>query len=754
MKMDINESHGPALPVSGPRKTDPPPRAERLAMIRPSAADRGVCLLSVPGLRCGGCVAAVERALAELPHVVSARANLTLKQVRVVLARADDDPLPVLERLDALGHEAHPIEADREADTKGEGPGLLRAMAVAGFGAMNVMLLSVAVWSGADGAMRETFHLISGLIALPVVAYAGQPFFWSALSALKARRLNMDVPIALAILLAVALSLFETARGGEEVFFDAAVTLLFFLLTGRYLDQLMRDRARSAVMGLARLAPKGALRLRADGGREWLPKEAIAPGMRLVVAAGERLPVDARIRRGTTDLDRSIVTGEAMPLSAGPGMDLEAGTLNLTGEIEVEVLRAADASFLAEMMRMLGAAEGGRGGYVRIADRAARLYAPVVHLLALLTFMGWLWVTRDWQASAFVAISVLIITCPCALGLAVPVAHVVAAGRLMREGVLMKDGAALERLAEIDRALFDKTGTLTTGTPRIAGGPEDADDRAVARALALRSRHPAARAIAGQLDAFELTAEAVAEHPGLGVEGVVRGRRARLGRASWVAKIAAGPRPETGPAFAIEGQKARMFDLHETLRPAAREAVAELKAAGLPVALLSGDAGERAARIAALAGIDEVHHGATPAQKVAHLDALRNAGHRALMVGDGLNDAAALAAAHVSMAPASASEAGRTAADFVILRDGLDAVPATYGLARATARIVRQNFALAIAYNCIAIPLAMAGLVTPLLAALAMSGSSILVIGNALRLNGRLAPPKARPEPQALMMPA
>ena len=754
MKLDNDESHGPATPASGRWITDPRSRAERQTMVRPAAAGQGSCLLSVPGLRCGGCVAAVERSLAELPQVVSARANLTLKQVRVILARADDDPLPILEKLEALGHEVHPVEADPQADPKGDGPGLLRAMAVAGFGAMNVMLLSVAVWAGADGVMRETFHLISGLIALPVVAYAGQPFFRSALSALKARRLNMDVPIALAILLAVALSLFETARGGDEVFFDAAVTLLFFLLTGRYLDQLMRDRARSAVTGLAKLAPKGAMRLLADGGQEWLPKEEIAPGMLLIVAAGERLPVDARIRHGATDLDRSIVTGEAMPVSAGPGTDLEAGTLNLTGEIEVEVLRPSSASFLAEMMRMLGAAEGGRGNYVRIADRAARLYAPVVHLLALVTFAGWLWATRDWQASAFVAISVLIITCPCALGLAVPVAHVVAAGRLMREGVLMKDGAALERLAEIDCALFDKTGTLTTGMPRIAEGPNHAEERAIAKALAQRSRHPAARAIAAQIDAPAMTADDVTEHPGLGVEGMVQGRRARLGRATWVAEIATGPRPETGPAFAIEGQPARMFDLDETLRPAARDAVAALKATGLPVALLSGDGDVRAARVAAITGIDEVHHGATPAQKVALLDGLRDRGHCTLMVGDGLNDAAALAAAHVSMAPASASEAGRTAADFVILRETLDAVPATYGLARATARIVRQNFALAIAYNCIAIPLAMAGLVTPLIAALAMSGSSILVIGNALRLNGRLALPKARPEPQALMMPA
>ena len=735
--MNLNfDQHTPAA--------DERARAERQAVVRPTLEGQGVCLLSLPGLRCGGCVAKVEHTVGALPDVVSARANLTLKQLRVTLAGATDDPAPVLDALATLGHDAQLLDLDRPALTQeASSARLLRAIAVAGFGAMNIMLLSVAVWSGASGTLRDTFHMISALIALPVVAYAGQPFFSSALGALRARRLNMDVPIALAVVLALALSLFETARGGEEVFFDAAVTLLFFLLTGRYLDQLMRDRAS-----------KGAMLRAPDGGQVWRPVEEIVPGMMLVVAAGERLAVDARIRQGATDLDRSIVTGESMPVAAGPGCDLEAGTLNLTGEIEVEVLRPAATSFLAEMMRMLGAAESGRGGYVRIADRAARLYAPVVHLLALVTFAGWLWVTRDWQASAFVAISVLIITCPCALGLAVPVAHVVAAGRLMRDGVLMKDGAALERLAEIDRVVFDKTGTLTTGLPRVGAGPESLEERAIVRALAERSRHPAARAIATQIDAAPVKAEKVSEYPGLGVEGVVLGRRVRLGRLSWVAEIAAGLMPETGPAFAVEGQKASGFELDETLRLAAREAVADLEAAGLPVALLSGDGEARVARVAAEIGIAEVHHDATPADKVTLLEGLRDAGHRPLMVGDGLNDAAALAAAHVSMAPASASEAGRTAADFVILRDRLDAVPATVLVARATARIVRQNFALAIAYNCIAIPLAMAGLVTPLIAALAMSGSSILVIGNALRLNGRLALPKARPEPQALMMPA
>ena len=684
--------------------------------------------------------------MGEHPDIVSARVNLTLRRVSLTLRHADTDPSSVLDALAALGYPAQPIEAadGDAAPANRAGRDLLRAVAVAGFGTMNVMLLSVAVWSGADGTTRDTFHLVSALIAIPVVAYAGQPFFRSALAALRSGRFNMDVPIALAVLLALALSLYETSRGGDEVFFDAAVTLLFFLLTGRYLDQLMRERARSAATGLARLAPKGAMVLQPGGTIDWTPLDAVAPGSVIHVGPGERVPVDARILNGNTDLDRSLVTGEAMPVAAGPGARLEAGTLNITGSIQATVLRAAEDSFLAEMTRMLAAAESGRGAYVRIADRAARLYAPVVHLLALATFVGWVLATDDWQVSIFVAVSVLIITCPCALGLAVPVAHVVAAGRLMREGILMKDGSALERLAEIDRAVFDKTGTLTSGLPQVTEGPRGAAEQAAAKALALASTHPAAGAVGRFLPGSPADVHDVAEVPGFGVEGIVGGRRARLGRGAWVAEIAAGT-PVDGPAFAFEGGPAASFALSERLRPGARAAVASLVASGVPVAMLSGDGADRVGRIAAEVGIKTVRHGATPAEKIAYLDALRRGEHRALMVGDGLNDTAALAAAHVSMAPSTASDAGRTAADFVFLRDGLDAVPTAYEVSRATARVVRQNFGLAVVYNAVAIPLAVAGLVTPLIAALAMSGSSILVIANALRLD-RPRVNRARPD--------
>jgi len=707
---------------------------------------RGQCVLSIPDLRCGGCVATIERALNARPDVASARVNLTLKQGVVTFVNADTDPTAAICALALLGYPAIPADVAQsdEDDTDNIGRGLLRAIAVAGFGAMNIMILSVAVWSGAAGETRDTFHLISALIAIPVVAYAGQPFFRSALQALRVGRLNMDVPIAVAVILALALSLVETMRGGEQAFFDAAVTLLFFLLSGRYLDHLMRERARSAVSGLARLSPRGAMLRQSDGNLTYVPLSAIAPGAIIAIGPDERVPVDVQIISGSTDLDRSLVTGEALPVAAGFGDTLEAGTLNLTGAVEAEVLRSADESFLAQMMRMQSEAETGRGTYVRIADRAARLYAPVVHLLALATFIGWVIATGDWHTSAFVAISVLIITCPCALGLAVPVAHVVASGRLMRMGILMKDGSALERLADIDRVVFDKTGTLTMGTSAVGFGPDDPALRTAAKALALKSVHPAARAIALSIAELPCQLDDAIEVPGFGVAGCIGGRAVRLGRADWVADISVHAKGRASPVFAFADGPAMSFDLTEALRPGAVDAIKSFAAAGIPVAMLSGDIAARANSIANQLDIADVKSSKTPADKIAALNAMRNDGFRALMVGDGLNDAAALAAAHVSMAPSSASDAGRTAADFIFLRDGLDAVPAAWRMARDTSRIVRQNFALAIAYNCIAIPLAMAGLVTPLIAAIAMSASSLLVIGNALRLN-RAAKPGQTP---------
>ena len=454
---------------------------------------------TVPDMHCAGCIGKIERGLAKLEHVTRVRANLSLKRVTVVWDRNNGSATEIDRTLSQLGFE-HSIFDFEETSSGGDGQrgrDLLLALAVAGFASANIMLLSVSVWSGANEETAQLFHLISGLIAVPTVAYSGQPFFKSAWTALRAMRMNMDVPISLAVILALLMSLYESLTGGSEAYFDAAVTLLFFLLIGRYLDHLMRQKARGAVEQLARMSSRGAIHIDENGEASFLPTSEIQKGMRLRLKPGERFPVDGQVVMGATDIDRSLVTGESDHVSVGVGELIEAGALNLTGMIDIKATSTAEDSFLAEMHKMMEVAENGRNQYVRIADRMAQIYAPAVHLLALVTFLLWMFVSGgDFHTSIYYAIAVLIITCPCALGLAVPVAHVVGANRLMRQGVMMRDGSALERLAEIDTVVFDKTGTLTSGSPtviRMKNYNESNDG--LYKALSACSSHPFSKAI-------------------------------------------------------------------------------------------------------------------------------------------------------------------------------------------------------------------------------------------------------------------
>lgn len=686
--------------------------------------------LSVPTVHCGACIQTVEKALIRLEGVESARVNLSGK--RVAIKWRDGKVPSFAQALDAAGYPSHLYlpEANGRDKVLGE---LIRAVAVAGFAAGNIMLLSVSVWSGADGATRDLFHWISALIALPALAYAGRIFYSSAWNALRHGRMNMDVPIAIGVSLAYALSFYETLNHGEHAYFDAAVTLLFFLLIGRTLDHVMRERARSAVAGLARLTPAGAMVRDDDGSRRYLPVAEIEPGMSVLIAAGERVPVDGRIVEGETELDRALVTGESAPQRAVTGDEVQAGVLNLGRPVTVLASAAAKDSFLAEMVRMMEAAEGGRARYRRIADRASSMYAPVVHLAAFLTFLGWMAATGDWHRAVTIAIAVLIITCPCALGLAVPIVQVVAARRLFEEGIMVRDGSALERLAEADRALFDKTGTVTTGDPVLSNADDIAGaDLAVAAALASHSRHPYSRAItAAGKGAWPQLSE-VEELPGSGIEGFDGASRWRLGRAAWA--LAGKHEGISGTVLSRDGLLVAQFRFAERLRPDAANAIAWLGESGVDVELLSGDKAEAVEAIAKQLAVPAFHSGMLPADKTDRLAELAGEGHRTLMVGDGLNDAPALAAAHVSMAPATAADVGRNAADFVFLRDSLDAVPAAIKTARQAGKLIRQNFALAIGYNVVAVPIAIFGYVTPLIAAIAMSLSSVIVIANAMRL--------------------
>lgn len=704
---------------------------------------RKTIVLSIANMNCGSCVSKIERNLMGFEDIHSARANLTLKRVTVEIDDDLDDQV-LIARLQALSFSAYQIDdPNAMKSTDDRARRLLWAMAVAGFGSANIMLLSVSSWSGAEGATRDLFHMISGFIAVPVVMFSGQPFFQSALSALKNRSVNMDVPISLAVLLSLGMSIFETFNGAKDVYFDAAVMLLFFLLIGRYLDQLMRARARNAVQSLSHYAAKHATELLPDGTLRKVDVGDIEIGMMLRLFPGSRVPADCRIVDGQTDLDRSMVTGESEAIRATIGDTLEGGILNLTGAVDAIVEKPAEQSFLAEVTRLLDAAENGRGHYTSIADRMARIYTPAVHMLALTAFIGWMvWTGGDWHHSLLIAISVLIVTCPCALGLAVPVAHVVAASRLFANGILMRDGSALERLSEIDAVAFDKTGTLTTGMHVIDFGGLLQKDRAVLKALVMRSTHPASVAVADFLgNIAPVIISNFTEHPGLGCEAVYQGKQVRLGRADWVGAAAG-----SGTCFAIEGEAVVPFTFAETLREGANATIKALHQQGLSSTILSGDGAKAVAVIAQSLHVDGFHAALKPADKLHWIEARKaedtHAHSHVLVVGDGINDAPMLAAGHVSMAPASASDVGRHAADFIFTRGSLEALTIAHKVAQKANRIVRQNFGLALVYNCIAVPLAVMGYVTPLLAAIAMSASSIVVIGNSLRLAGGAAKPK------------
>jgi Cu2+-exporting ATPase len=688
-------------------------------------------LFSVEGMRCAACIARVEQNLPATPGIRSARVNLSARRVRVEHdASVHEDR--IIDAFRSAGFDAHAFAgAVPDHARSNESSELMLALAVSGFAAMNIMLLSVSVWSGAAGETRTLFHWLSALIAIPAVAYSGRPFFRSAMKALSARRSNMDVPISIGVLLTVGMSLYETATGGPHAYFDGAVMLLFFLLAGRYLDSLMRARAEDSVAALLRRVPEEAAVI-TKGKHQRQKVSALVPGDLLLIAAGERIAADATVVDGSSQVDQSLVTGESLPVDVGPKSPLLAGTINLGQPLTARVTAVGEDTGIAAIARLMEAASQSKSALVGIADRAARLYAPTVHGLAVLSFVGWWVAGAGVHQALLIATAVLIITCPCALGLAVPIAQVVSAGSLMRSGILLRSGSALEAMAGVDVAFLDKTGTATLGRLVPSNLPQDPDERAILAALARTSRHPLARAVTCAL--ARETAAAVAhitELPGYGVSGRTAGGEWRFGRPDWLRVSVRGG--DAAAAFGVVGGDPWIIHFADSLRPEAAEAMRELRQAGVLAQLISGDRQEVVRRAAAALAIT-ARAGVTPQEKDALVRASKADGHHVLMVGDGLNDGPAMKSADVAMAPAAASDVGQMSADFIFFGDSLRAVPIAVRAARRTMRIVKQNFGFAVAYNLLAVPLAIGGFVTPLLAAAAMSGSSIVVVANSLRL--------------------
>lgn len=694
--------------------------------------DRSSLNLSVRGAKCGGCLSKIENAIRPIPGVEAVRMNLSNGRLNVTW-RGATSANTIVERVTQLGYGVSAFSEDGASQTaRREERALLISMGIAAFGLANIMLLSVSVWGG-HGEMgtetRTALHAISGLIAFPILIFSGRHFFQSAWSVLKHGRANMDVPISLALTLAFSVSVWETLAKGEHAYFDAGVMLLFFLLIGRFLDARLRRQAHAAAHDLAALQNRSVSRLGDAGLIESVRAEDVRRGDTILLAAGERAVIDIEVAAGTSTVDESLVTGESVPRLMQPGETLYAGTVNLDHPMTGKALGSASDSLLSDIADMLEAGEQNRARYRRLADKAVSLYVPFVHTTAALTLAAWLLIGASPRDAIMVAVATLIITCPCALALAAPVAQVVASGRLFRNGTYLRSGDALERFSEIDHIVFDKTGTLTLGTPTLTS--EHGADLHMAAQLARASRHPLSRAIVAAAGAGPIASD-VEEMPGLGVSGVIDGKPYRLGSADWVGVEA--PASGTSLWFAGDDDLAVQFLFQDQLQADAGDTFDRLRRRGLTLEILSGDTEAAVSRVAQQIDLRAWQSGVSPQQKVDRLTELQAQGRNVLMVGDGLNDAGALAMAHASLAPGGAMDVSQSASD-AVYSGGLSSILNVLNIAKRTKRVMVQNFGFAAAYNFVAVPIAVTGHVTPLIAAIAMSASSLIVTLNALRLN-------------------
>jgi P-type Cu2+ transporter len=690
----------------------------------------------VKGAHCANCIAKIERGVSAIARVRAARLNLSTGKLHVQWRDNDVAPSVVLSRVRSLGYEAQPYDAPEALDAgEREGRDLLHALAVAGFGAVFVVGLTDAVWyGGADMSvrLRDIFFWLAGAVSIPLTLYASVPFFRSAWKSLSHRQTNMDVPISLAIILSLALSVYVTATHGESTYFDAAIMLAFLLLIGRYLDFRLRDRARSAAKHLLALQSALARRLKSDGAVETVAAVDLQPGDQVLLASGERAPVDGVILSNNTDVDVSLVTGESAPVAMERGATLHAGSIIIGAPVTMAATARVENSLVADLARLLETGQQRRSLYVRVADRAAKAYVPFVIGLSLIVFGGWMIAGVSLDLAITNAITVLIITCPCALGLAVPAVQIVATGRLFERGIFVKSGDALERLAEIDTAVFDKTGTLTFGTPQLANAREISSDAlASAAMLARASNHPLAKALAAAAGDGPVGVD-VREVAGAGLEAEVGGMRQRLGNAIWCGTNSIAHSSELW--FRNAEQAPVRFCFHDEVRPETTELVAQLKQRGITILMLTGDRAAVASQLAAKTGIEHWKAEVDPKAKAAILESLRAEGRKVLMVGDGINDAGALALAYVSIAPGTAADVSQRAADMILRGNSLSPIIEAVDVAQKARRLVNQNFGLAVLYNIVAIPMAAFGIATPLIAAACMAGSSLVVTVNALRL--------------------
>ncbi|MDX1592983.1 MAG: heavy metal translocating P-type ATPase [Gammaproteobacteria bacterium] len=723
--------------------------------------------LLVEGIHCAACAWLIERHLGRRPGVDRVQVNLASRRLTLRWNPAETALSSLLEALAGIGYAALPFDADAvEGRLQRTQRARLYRLAFAGFAMMNLLWISIALYTGADrGEHRDLLHWAGWALATPTLLYAGWPFLRGAWSGLRHGHPTMDLPIAIGALATYLYSTWAMVAGGNEagVYFDTVVNFLFVILVGRHLEGLSRRQAMSATHRLLELQPRVATRLGEDG-EQRVSVRSLRAGERVRVRPGERLPVDGRIVEGETAVDESLLSGESAPRTRLPGERLYAGTRNLDGSVVLEVEQTLADTALGRIARLVEAAQDRKAPVQRLADRIVPWFVVATLGLAALTFAAWF--GRGIEPALMAAVAVLIVTCPCAFGLATPMAIAVAAGAGARRGILVKSGVALEALAGADHVVFDKTGTLTRGRQEVVAcrwrGIEPVEGLGAVAALECRSEHGIGAALVGYATRHGVAdgGPAVADfraRPGRGVVGTVGGRRWLVGSPSWIEAEGVTPEPgwsascreheargESVVMAAVDGAVVGLFALADRLREDAARVVAELRRAGIGVTLLSGDREGVARAVAGELGIESVVAGVLPEGKASAIAGLQRAGHRVAMVGDGVNDAPALARADIGIALGSGTDVSVDCAGIVLGHDRLGQLTEARGLAASTLRTVRQNIGLSIAYNLVMVPLAMSGLVTPLLAALTMPLSSLAVIGNAARLRRGL--PTDEPE--------
>ena len=700
--------------------------------------------LMVEGLHCAACIWLIESVLKKQENVIKARINMGNRRLHLIWNGDLDYGNKLVKMVADLGYRLIPFDTEiLKNEEKKYDNNLLKALAVSGFAAGNIMLLSVALWSSSSEIMgiatRNLLYWVSALIALPAIIYSGRIFFASAWNAVKSGTTNMDVPIAIAIFLASLVSLFEAITKGEHAYFDSVVMLIFFLLIGRYLDFGARKKAMQTASQMALLQVSAATLIDENNQPKTIRAKDIKKDMILLIVAGDRIPADGIVIDGISEIDTSLITGESMPKKISINEEVFAGMINLAAPIKIIVNKTKEETLLAQIIALTENIEKDKSRYVRIADKVSKYYTPIVHILAAISFIIWcFYLKAGWHQSLLIATAVLIITCPCALALAVPVVQIVSSSRLMNQGILLKSGEALEKLTNIDSVVFDKTGTLTLGQPKLINKNEiDENLLLIAASIASKSKHPLSKALCNSYSGNLLELQ-VSEIMGSGLSSTYNNQAIKLGKKEFATDLNEENNNEiTSEVYLKYGDKTVVFKFEDELRPDAELVIKQLQKLKKKIILLSGDKKSAVENVANKVGITEYYYNQTPIDKCNFLKQLKSQNKNILMIGDGLNDAPALALADISISPSIASDISKNAANIIFQGQKLYPVLEVILVAKKAKKLMKENFVIALAYNLIAVPFAIVGYIVPLIAALAMSSSSIIVVLNALRIKDK-----------------